>query len=747
MQLNEPQRQAVLHEQGPLLVFAGAGSGKTRVITYRIANLIANLAVPPHRILAVTFTNKAAAEMQQRIAELIGPELTSDLWVGTFHSICCRLLRRYHGELGLQRSFVIYDDSDQKALLSRIIKRLGLDDRLYPPKKVLARIHREKQEGRRPQEVDQRPGFDATLVELYDEYEKALLTASAVDFDDLILHVMRLAEGDSAAGEELRQRFSHLLVDEFQDTNHIQYRLVRALALRTRNLCVVGDDDQSIYSWRGADVRNIRGFRTDFPGARVVKLEQNYRSTGNIVAAALGVISGATHRESKQLWTASEAGCKVLVRATSDERDEAMTVVESIRREVAHGVSPDQIAVFYRINAQSRVLEEAFRAAGVAYQVIGGLRFFERAEVKDLLAYLRLIDNPQSDADLLRIVNVPARGIGNKTIDRLLDWASRLGCCVYQALESACDDPDLGTAAKKKLRAFAELVQSLREEAARTLPSSLARLVLDQTGYRKTLQDADSAEADARLENLDELVGSIAEYEAEVGAVGETPQLAHYLERIALISDVDSAVDGQMAKLMTVHSAKGLEFESVYLTGMEEEMFPYRGLDSNSNEELEEERRLAYVAITRARQRLAISYAHCRTLFGHTRYTAPSRFLSDLPEAAIERIGGPRAVGGLGTWNRSNRSSRFELRQSSFTPGAAEAARPQPAEGERVVDYEAFDDLAMDVPNLRSGSKVLHQRFGRGTVRSVVPGDTPKVVAVFAGWGEKKVLASSLRCV
>ncbi len=773
MQLNPAQEQAVLHTEGPLVVFAGAGSGKTRVITYRVANLIANRGVPPYRILAVTFTNKAAQEMRQRLEELAGPTIAADLWVGTFHSVCCRLLRRYHAEVGLGRNFVIYDDSDQKSLMNRIIKDRKLDERSYPPKQVLSRIHRQKQEGKRPQDVKLSQSFDDVMRELYEDYEAALLRANAVDFDDLILHVMRLAEHrTSPVGSELRDRFDYLLVDEFQDTNSIQYRLVRALAYKRQNLCVVGDDDQSIYSWRGADVRNIRGFREDFADAKIVKLEQNYRSSGNIVAAALGVISTAPDREPKKLWTSAEAGNRVVVRAATDERSEAQAVVKAAAQAIASGTSPDQIAVFYRINAQSRIIEETFRSASLPYQIVGGMRFFERAEVKDALAYLRLIENPKSDADLVRIINVPARGIGGKTVQRLIDHAYRHQCSLWTALAEVIEAPGLGAGAKKKLLAFKELIEGLAKQREQSSPRQLAEAVLDESGYRQLLRQADTAEADARLENLEEFVGSIAEYEMEAEREGQQASISGYLERVSLVSDIDGVEDQPTVLLMTVHAAKGLEFDTVFLTGMEEEMFPYRGVDGSSPEELEEERRLAYVAITRARKQLVISHAAARMIFGFTRYNRPSRFLQDLPPECVESIDSgwgatstaSRGSSGASRWRPrrtydefdqsvpdveaatdehyfTSDSSSSRANTSGFDVNDSDAADAS----ESRIDYTAFDDVEPNVNSVRRGTRVMHARFGRGTVQSVTPGEPPKVLARFPGWGERRVLLTKLR--
>ncbi|MFW5739817.1 MAG: ATP-dependent helicase, partial [Myxococcota bacterium] len=420
--LNQPQLAAVTHPAGPLLVLAGAGSGKTRVITYRIAHLVALQRVPPYRILAVTFTNKAAREMRERLRHLVGADIASDLWVGTFHATCARLLRRYHSAVGLARDFVIYDDTDQRAVMNRVVKMLDLDDRQYPPKLLLSAIHGYKQDGLGAADVPLDSAMNQVLAQVFEAYQRQLLAANAVDFDDLLIHVMRLAENPrSVAGDELQRRFEHVLVDEFQDVNQVQYRLVRALVAQHGNLCVVGDDDQSIYRWRGADVRIIRGFKNDFPATRVVKLEQNYRSTGNVVRCALGVIKPSPEREPKELFTENAAGTPVLTVATRDERDEAAYVVATILRAIHEGVDPRQIAVFYRIHAQSRVLEEAMRAENVPYQIVGGTRFFDRAEIKDLLAYLRVLVNPASDVDLLRIINVPARQIGQATVNKLVE--------------------------------------------------------------------------------------------------------------------------------------------------------------------------------------------------------------------------------------------------------------------------------------------------------------------------------------
>jgi DNA helicase-2/ATP-dependent DNA helicase PcrA len=758
-ELNEPQQRAVRHAAGPLLVFAGAGSGKTRIITHRIASLLTDEGVNPFRVLAVTFTNKAAGEMRRRLEHMEAIPAIRDLWVGTFHSICAKLLRRHHAEVGLDRQFVIYDDSDQRSSMTRVIRNLELDEKRYPPKLMLSRIHHAKREGVSPAEVFER---DTTALQVVEGYERAMRQANAVDFEDLIAMIARIAEDpNSAGGKELRERFDHVLVDEFQDTNRMQYRLVRALAARTRNLCVVGDDDQSIYSWRGANIGNIRGFRKDFPEAEVVKLEQNYRSTSNVVRAALAVIERSSEREPKQLWTNNDAGAPVVLRTVRDEREEAAFVTTQIKTEIRNGVSADEIAVFYRINAQSRVLEEAMRAERIAYQVIGGMKFFERAEVKDVLSYLRLIDNPRSDADLIRVINVPARGIGGKTIERLLHTAFQRGTSGFDALDVVTTDPGLGSGPRKKLLAFQQLIQELRQRARSERPSEIAAVVLEKTGYSAALRTEDSAESDARLENLEELLGSLQEYEMDAVQAGDEANLSGYLERVALISDVDAMKDVPQVRLMTVHSAKGLEFNTVLLTGMEEEMFPYRGFDGERNDELEEERRLAYVAITRARKRLFISHAHVRTLFGATRYQARSRFLDCLPHDVIE-------VQANDPWSTRSSTTTAGYPGTSASPwdrgawrgqqrapnGGRVSSTHQVSEG-AIVDYEAFDDLAHEdladdaghdsqqAP--RMGDKVFHKRYGRGVVERVEFGEPVKITARFPGFGSRKVLAQYLR--
>jgi DNA helicase-2/ATP-dependent DNA helicase PcrA len=752
----------VAHEKGPLLVFAGAGSGKTRVITYRIANLVACARVPPYRILAVTFTNKAAGEMRTRLGRLLGEGLANDLWVGTFHATSAKLLRRHGEAIGLAKNFVIYDTDDQKAVMNRVLRAFDLDDKRYPPRLCLAAVHKEKQELRGPDEME---GGDPWMPKIFRAYEEQLRAANAVDFEDLIgLMVKLLEENPKGAGDGLRRRFDYLLVDEFQDTNAAQYRFLKAFVRDHRNLCVVGDDDQSIYRWRGADVRNIRGFKQDFPDAHVVKLEQNYRSTGRIVRAALGVIERSRERVPKDLWTANAEGAPIDIVATRDERDEAAHVLATIQEARSRGVDPKEIAIFYRVHAQSRVLEEALRSANVPYQIVGGTKFYERAEIKNALAYLRVLTNPASDVDFLRIINTPARGIGTTSVERLVALADEQHIPLTSALARIAAPGGAGAATAKaaglggaaaRLTTFQSLLQELGAQKNALRPSDLLQEVLDRTGYLMALRAEDTAESEARLENLAELKSSLFDYEHEAAAAGEAPSLEGYLERVSLQSDVDGMKDASRVTMMTVHGAKGLEFEVVLLTGMEQDMFPYRGMNPTGDHEVEEERRLAYVAITRARSRLVVTYAETRQIFGTTRLGGPSPFLALMPKDAVAQKATPaRGSSSLGRFMdrdagfERNRGGPWQHPQSPRSGGASRVVGVDRAPGERYVDREFFEDTSSaddaGLP-LRRGSRVVHAQFGEGEVRSVVEASEPAVVVAFPGRGEKKILARFLR--
>lgn len=730
--LNRPQLEAVTHGPGPLLVLAGAGSGKTRVITYRIAHLVATHGVPPYRILAVTFTNKAAKEMRERIDRLVGTGIAADLWVGTFHATCARMLRRYHDAVGLARDFVIYDDSDQKALMGRVVKALNVDERRYPPKLLLAAIHERKQHGTAPEEIPVASSADEVLVQVYTVYQRQLLSANAVDFDDLIIHITRIAEDSaSVAGSELRRRFDFLLVDEFQDVNPIQYRFVRALSGANCNVCVVGDDDQSIYRWRGADVRIIRGFKHDYSGTKVIRLEQNYRSTANIVRVALGVIKPSREREPKELFTLNAPGTPVRVVAARDEKDEASFAAGLVRESVEGGLDAGKIALLYRIHAQSRVLEEAMRAANIPYQIIGGTRFFDRTEIKDLLAYLRVILNPRSDVDLLRIINVPARQIGQATIDGLVRSANETGRSIYEVMVGDLRVTGLKLGARKRVAAFATLMERLRAAAPELSPREVAERVLDATGYASALAADDTAESDARLENLQELLGSLSEYEDEAVAAGRDPSLSGYLEQVSLVNEVDQLQDVARVSLMTIHAAKGLEFELVLVTGVENELLPYRSRTASYEPgQEEEERRLAYVAFTRARQHLVMVHAASRMIFGNTRYALPSPFINDLPQDCLAHELSPVM-------------QRLRGHLQGISP---KTDRGNHAPGERYVEFDDARDVDEELP-IACGTLVVHQRYGQGRVESIRPGTPPTALVFFPGWGERNIVMKFLRPV
>ena len=715
--LNSRQREAVVHEGGPLVVFAGAGSGKTRVITYRVAHLISKHGVAPWRILAVTFTNKAAGEMRQRLLGLLGEE-GSAVRVGTFHATCARLLRRHGQSTELSKDFTIYHTQDHHALVKRVLRDLGLDEKRYQPKPMAGRINRAKQEVQGPEDIETPDAWSEVVRRVYTAYEERLNQANALDFGDLIYRTVRALETDEIFRAEVVDRFSHVLVDEFQDTNQAQFRLVRLLAEGHRNLSVVGDDDQSIYRWRGADRRNILDFRASFPDATLVKLEQNYRSTKRILRSANAVITRNTEREPKELWTDNEEGDAVLVVRTMDERDEARLVLRGVRELSSQGRSLSDVAVFYRTHAQSRVIEEALRGANIGYRIVGGMRFYDRAEVKDLLAYLRVMANPADDMSLLRIINTPARGIGKTTITRLLDHAAGQGKGLTQILgEGAIGG--IGNAAAKRLASFHRLMADLRDVAVSGAPlGEIGAEVVNQSGYAEMLRHDDSVEADARFQNVQELIASMDEFQRE----HPDASLADFLENVTLQTSADEQTDGDRVTLMTVHAAKGLEFPIVMVTGLEEQVFPFKGIDPwEDPEELEEERRLAYVAFTRAEERLILSFAAVRRIFGQQRVGIPSRFLTELPSEDVEWIGG--------------RTS------SASAPAPREERRFEPDES--YVDYSEGSDLS-DLEGLRRGMQVRHPKFGVGEVKEVTPGSPPRVSVRFPGWGTRKIIASYL---
>jgi DNA helicase-2/ATP-dependent DNA helicase PcrA len=721
--LNGPQRAAVLHDRGPLVVFAGAGSGKTRVITHRIARLVTECGVQPWRVLAVTFTNRAAGEMRERLSHL-APGAAHDLWVGTFHSVCARLLRRHADRIGIPPNFTIYDEADQRAMIARVMRDLGLDDKRNPPKRIQWAIGQAKQEGKAPADLTPDGPFEDIVAKVYPAYEERMAKAGALDFEDLIYRLVSAMDKDPVLKGEVAGRYSHVLVDEFQDTNRMQSALVHTLGAEHRNVCVVGDDDQSIYRWRGADRRNILEFGVRFPDAQIIKLEQNYRSTKRILRAAHSIISRNIDREPKELWTDNENGGKVLVVRAEDERDEARLIAHAIEQFSSEGRSPSDVAVFYRTHAQSRVLEEALRARNTPYRVVGGMRFYERAEVKDVLAYLRVIEMPDDDVAMLRIINTPTRGIGKTSLDRVTDAASRNGWSVWATLDEL-ERLGLGSGPTGKLRAFRELITSLQTESTNAGITSLAEAVLDRTGYLEALRAEDTPEADARMENLRELVGSIEEFEAEA----EAPSLTSFLELVTLDSSAESdAAEKDRVTLMTVHAAKGLEFPIVFVSGLEEGMFPMKKNELwDDPEELEEERRLAYVALTRARERLILSWASVRRIYGQLQVGSPSRFLAELPEGDVQAIGGS-----------ASRPAPAYPRQPAWSAPAA--PRETAASSDAYVDYG--DGQASDM--LRRGMRVRHAKFGVGRVTDVGAGLPPRVSVDFPGWGTKQIVSTFL---
>ncbi|MEM1416475.1 MAG: UvrD-helicase domain-containing protein [Myxococcota bacterium] len=734
--LNPPQREAVLHGDGPLVVFAGAGSGKTRVITYRIADLVSARDVRPWRILAVTFTNKAAGEMRERLAGLV-PGGAEGLWVGTFHSTCARLLRLHTDAAGVRKDFTIYDDGDQRAVVKRVLADLSLDPKRFQPKAMAGAINRAKQEMVGPEDYETGDYWREQVARVYDAYEQRMAKAGALDFGDLIYRLTKALEENETLREDLAGRFRHVLVDEFQDTNHAQLRLVRALASVHGNLCVVGDDDQSIYRWRGADRRNILDFRDAYGDATVIKLEQNYRSTKRILRVAHAIIRRNLDREPKELWTDNGEGEKVLVLRTSDERAEALEVVKALLELQRQGHLLTDAAVFYRTHAQSRVLEDALRSANVAYRIVGGLRFYDRAEVKDLLAYLRLLHNPDDDVSVLRVLNVPARGIGKTSQSRLLDLAAEKGLGVLEALEHVEDDGRFSAAPTRRLVAFRDLVKHLRAEADKLPLEDLGGAVLQDTGYLAMLEADDSVEAETRLQNLEELVGSIRELVETRTAAGEETTLGDYLAEVTLQTSADTAEDAAADKvtLMTVHAAKGLEFRTVLVMGLEEGVFPMGGDPLREDpEEMEEERRLAYVAFTRAKERLVLTWAMRRRIFGQEKAGGPSRFLGDLPDEDTHRLGG-------GPSRRTPRAARPE-----FAPDPWDQPRKPDTRtdlGESFVDRSEYSDL--DEGGIGPGTLVRHKKFGVGRVVSLDTGGMyPKAEVDFESAGRKKLIVRVL---
>jgi len=650
--LNDRQQQAVQATEGPLLIVAGAGSGKTRVLTHRIAYLIATRKAPPWAILAITFTNKAAREMQDRVSSLVGAE-GRDIWVSTFHSMCVRILRRDIERLGYKSSFTILDSDDQLSVIRGCLKELNLDPKRHEPRGILSMISSAKNElqdaGKYGELAGQDP-FKKVAASVYELYERKLRSNHALDFDDLIMKTIQLFKQEPEVLDFYQKKFRYVHVDEYQDTNHAQYMLCRYLAAAHRNLCVVGDSDQSIYRWRGADIANILDFEKDYPDATTVLLEQNYRSTGYILQAANEVIGNNTGRKAKKLWTDKGEGSKIKIYYADSEHAEGYHIVSEIQRHLNEGRTYRDHAILYRTNAQSRVIEEIFLKSNVPYQIVGGIRFYERKEIKDLLAYLRLVSNTDDDISFLRIVNEPKRGLGAASLDKLADYAGRRGMSMFASL-GELGAVEIGSRQKHALEDFRQLIDNLNRMADFLSVTELTEKLLEMSGYRDMLVQENTIESRSRVENIDEFLSVTQDFEEK----NEDKSLLAFLTDLALIADIDSLGDDEEMEdpqnkvtLMTMHSAKGLEFPYVFVVGMEEGVFPHSRA-KDDQEELEEERRLAYVAITRAEEELVLSCAQMRTLFGRTNRNAPSRFLKEIPEEITETIGyAPSGYGGYG---------------------------------------------------------------------------------------------------
>ena len=725
--LNREQQEAVLHVDGPLLILAGAGSGKTRVLTYRIAHLIDECGVNPWNILAITFTNKAAGEMRERVDKIVGYGSES-IWVSTFHSTCVRILRRYIDRLGYDTNFTIYDTEDQKTVMKSVCQKLQLDSKLYKERMLLNVISHAKDEYISPNEflLEAKGDFrQEKIAQAYVEYQKELKKNNALDFDDLLVKTVELFQSCPDVLEYYQNRFRYIMVDEYQDTNTVQFKFISTLARQYRNLCVVGDDDQSIYKFRGANIRNILDFEKVFPDAKVVKLEQNYRSTQNILNAANGVIANNRGRKEKALWTENEQGEPILFQQFQNGYEEAEYVSGEISKKVRKGEAEYQdFAVLYRTNAQSRLFEEEFLYANIPYKIVGGVNFYSRKEIKDILAYLKTIDNGKDDLAVRRIINVPKRGIGNVTLAKVQAYADSRDISFFEALEEAGEIPGLGKAALK-IQPFVHLIHEMRLSLADMSIQDLIQAILDKTGYAEDLKNEDTDESEARLENIDEFINKAVTYEE--GA--EEPNLSGFLEEVALVADIDSVEDGDnRVLLMTLHSAKGLEFPYVYLAGMEDGLFPsYMSIAADDpTEEIEEERRLCYVGITRAMKELTITCARCRMVRGETQYNNVSRFVREIPSELLAR----KSV-------MPREPKKPEVPQNTSYQKAKEAFRT------KTFDPQQFKVVKADKLDYTVGDQVSHVKFGKGTVLEITEGGRDYEVKVdFERFGVKKMFAS-----
>lgn len=758
--LNEPQREAVYHTDGPLLILAGAGSGKTRVLTHRIAYLIEERNVNPWNILAITFTNKAAGEMRERVDSLVGFGSES-IWVSTFHSMCVRILRRFIDRLGYDNRFTIYDTDDQKTLMKEVCKKVAIDTKVFKERSLMSAISSAKNELILPDEFELNAGGDFAklkIAKVYREYEAQLKANNALDFDDLLVKTVQLLQTQPDVLENYQERFRYIMVDEYQDTNTVQFQLVRLLAGKYRNLCVVGDDDQSIYKFRGANIRNILDFEHEFSDACVIKLEQNYRSTGNILNAANRVIANNKGRKEKTLWTANGEGELVHLRQFDTGYDEADFIAEDIKKEVRAGASYNDHAVLYRTNAQSRLLEEKFVAMNVPYKIVGGVNFYARREIKDLLAYLKTIDNGMDDIAVRRIINVPKRGIGLTTINRIQESAAERGLGFYETLMAPELIPGIGRSAAK-LDSFAALIEYFKGLTGQMSITDLLREVIEKTGYMESLDSEDKEDAQARKENIDELINKAAAYEEAAEDRDEPATLSAFLEEVALVADIDSLNEEQdYVVLMTLHSAKGLEFPHVYLAGMEDGLFPsYMTITSDDRDDLEEERRLCYVGITRAEQELTLTCARRRMVRGETQYNKISRFIKEIPAELLDT--GSRRIEPetevpvqQNTYAHAREAFRARAFGAAYSNGAGKSSGVSSGKSSQgLASLQKGSQLAAGSggsPDYAEGDRVRHVKFGEGTVLEIRSGGRDYEVTVdFDSAGVRKMFAKFAKLV
>lgn len=728
--LNTEQKEAVLHTEGPLLILAGAGSGKTRVLTHRISYLIEEKGVNPWNILAITFTNKAAGEMRERVDKIVGFGSES-IWVSTFHSMCVRILRRHIDRLGYDTNFTIYDTDDQKTLMKDVCKMLQIDTKVYKERMFLGEISSAKNELVTPEEYELNAAGDyvkGKVAKVYKEYEKQLRDNNALDFDDLLLKTVQLFQTQADVLDYYQERFRYIMVDEYQDTNIVQFQLIRILAGKYKNLCVVGDDDQSIYKFRGANIQNILNFEKVFADARVIKLEQNYRSTANILNAANAVIRHNTGRKDKTLWTDNEEGEKIGFRQFDTAFDEAEYIVDEIRKGVSgKGYTYSDNAILYRTNAQSRMFEEKFVAANIPYKIIGGVNFYARREIKDLLSYLKTIDNGKDDLAVRRIINVPKRSIGLTTVNRVQENALERGISFYDALSSADLIDNIGRSLSK-IESFVALIEHFKEQSEKMSLSQLMEEIIEMTGYIESLEAESEIEAETRIENIEELKSKIIAYEES--CEDEKPTLSGFLEEVALVADVDTLDENSdYVVLMTLHSAKGLEFPNVYLAGMEDGLFPsYMTITADDPMEIEEERRLCYVGITRARKRLTMTCARRRMIHGETQYNKLSRFLKEIPLELLD-------TGNIVEKNTMDvpKQTAYAQARQTFKTKAFSTAKP----------IKQFGTASGEGPGYDVGDRVKHMKFGEGLVTAMTAGGRDYEVTVqFDTVGVKKMFAT-----